>query len=102
MVTHLERVLLLAPHGWPYRSYLSTFREVAPEFVCIQPPNSTQVVIVAAENDMTRDVSRQIRRYIQGSRTQEIVFKGPAYRSLPSKGTEVSLMEKVNPNKDAP
>ena len=98
----LERVMLLAPHGWPARSYLPMFREVVPEIVCIQPPSSTQVVIVSAENDSTRDTSRQIGRYIQGSRTQEIAFKGSAYKTLPPKGTEVSFMEKVNPNPDAP
>ena len=92
----LQRVLLLAPHGYPVRSFLSMFRELVPEIVCVQPSPNTQVVVAAAAKDASNGTSREIGRYIQGSRTQEIPFKGPAFRSLPANNTVVSLLEKEN------
>ena len=52
--------------------------------------------MAAAAKDASNGTSREIGRYIQGSRTQEIPFKGPAFRSLPANNTVVSLLEKEN------
>ena len=93
----LRFLILLAPHGFPVKTYMGWWRGFLPETACVAVSAEVQVVVVAPTGDAARDVAHAIGKQLVGSIATEAAFGGPAYRTVPS-GLHLPELQPVPPN----
>ena len=80
--TSLSHVLLLAPHVYPFRSYMPFLQVYVPEITCIIP-GATEVLALIHERDSSASPSKEAAQAIMGVIIEYVRFPGPAYRTIP-------------------
>ena len=93
----LEHAVLLAPHGFPLKSYLPTLREYVPELACVIPHPDTSVLVVSPTRDTASIPAFECAQVILGSVVESVPFSGPAYRCLPAPPLILDHLKEGNP-----
>jgi hypothetical protein len=83
MAAVLDHVVLVAPHSYPHKSYLSLLREYVPELCSITPALTISVHVVSPSRDPLGSIATSIASGIVGSILETVAFDGPAYPSKP-------------------
>ena len=80
---HLLHNVLIYPHGYPHRSYLSFLHHYVPE-LCHVDVSECQVTIVVPIDDPISQSVRDLACTVTGAVcVEEPVEKGPAYKNVP-------------------
>ena len=83
LVKALEHVVLVAPMGFPLKSFHVLWKDFLPEAVCVACPSVTEVVVVVPLHHSAQESVRILQRNLLGSKVAELKFQGPAYRTMP-------------------